>query len=140
MIELQFINYILDSKDTSLITLNRIDSTYFSEYKNEWDYISNHIEKYGNVPDKESFLHQFPKFDIVKVAETPKYLIEELFKNYKENQLALAFNTVRKQLIAGETEKALDTYKKTYEKLSTTGVALSSVDILKDTSRYTDYE
>ena len=138
MVQEQIINYIIDTKDTSLIILNRLDDSFFPAYKSEWNYILNHFNTYGSIPDKESFLTSFPDFDLIKVNEPIQYLIDEIYKEKQNNQLAATFNKVRKLLIENKTEEALDTYKKAYEDL-TCGVALSSVDILKDTSRYDAY-
>ena len=138
MITNQVINYILNTKDTSLIVLNNLTSKYFPDYKKEFDFILNHFKEYGNIPDKETFLNKFQDFDLIEVSETPNYLIEELFKEYQKNQLALTFNSVRKELLEGDVDKAVDIYQSAYESL-TTGIALSSVDIFKDTSRYDAY-
>lgn len=138
MVQEQIINYIIDTKDTSLIILNRLDDSFFPAYKSEWNYILNHFNTYGSIPDKESFLTSFPDFDLIKVNEPIQYLIDEIYKEKQNNQLAATFNKVRKLLIENKTEEALDTYKKAYEDL-TCGVALSSIDILKDTSRYDAY-
>lgn len=138
MVQEQIINYIIDTKDTSLIILNRLDDSFFPAYKAEWNYILNHFNTYGSIPDKESFLASFPDFDLIKVTEPIQYLIDEIYKEKQNNQLAATFNKVRKLLIENKTEEALDTYKKAYEDL-TGGVALSSIDILKDTSRYDAY-
>lgn len=138
MVEEQIINYIIDTKDTSLIILNRLDDSFFPAHKSEWDYILNHFTTYGSIPDKESFLASFPDFDLIKVTEPIQYLIDEIYKEKQNNQLAATFNKVRKLLIENKTGEALGVYKKAYEDL-TCGVALSSVDILKDTSRYDAY-
>lgn len=139
MITNQVINYILDTKDTSLIVLNNLTDKYFSDYKKEFDFILDHLNKYGNIPDKETFVNAFPNFDLVKVSETPNYLIEELFKEYQTSKLAQTFNSVRKLLIDGEVDKAVNLYQKAYEEINTS-VALNTVDILKDTSRFDAYE
>ena len=138
MIEEQVINYILDSNDTSLIILNRIDESFFPQHKAEWNYITNHFNTYGKVPDKESFLSCFPDFDLIKVTEPTQYLVDELYKEHQSNQLAETFNKVRKLLIENKTEEAVNLYKNTYEELSA-GTPLTSVDILRDTSRYDAY-
>lgn len=138
MIEEQVINYILDSKDTSLIILNRIDESFFPNNKAEWNYITNHFNTYGKVPDKETFLSCFPNFDLIKVTEPPQYLVDELYKEHQSNQLAETFNKVRKLLIENKTAEAVDLYRNAYEALSA-GTPLTSVDILRDTSRYDAY-
>ena len=138
MIELQVLNYLLNEKDTSLIILNGLTEKFFPNYVKEWNYIKEHFDKYGNIPDKESFLNSFPDFDLREVGETPQYLVEELYKEYQSEQLVKTFNTVRKKLLDGNTEEAVELYQKAYENL-TAGIALTSVDILKDTSRYDSY-
>ena len=138
MISNQVINYLLETKDTALITFNNLNDSYFPDYKKEFNFILDHFHKYNNIPDKETFLNSFPDFDLVKVSETPQYLIEELYKEHNKNQLAYIFNNVRKYLIEGNINKAIEEYQKSYENIST-GISLHSVDILKDTQRYDDY-
>lgn len=138
MIQEQVLNYILNTKDSSLIILNRLDDSFFPNYKNEWNYIVNHFNTYGVIPDKESFLNSFPDFDLINVNEPLQYLVDELYKEHQSNQLASTFNKVRKMLLDNKIEDAVDLYKKAYEDLAV-GVPLTSVDILKDTSRYDAY-
>lgn len=138
MIQEQVLNYILNTKDSSLIILNRLDDSFFPNYKNEWNYIVNHFNTYGVIPDKESFLNSFPDFDLINVNEPLQYLVDELYKEHQSNQLATTFNKVRKMLLDNKIEDAVDLYKKAYEDLAV-GVPLTSVDILKDTSRYDAY-
>lgn len=138
MIQEQVLNHILNTKDSSLIILNRLDDSFFPNYKNEWNYIVNHFNTYGVIPDKESFLNSFPDFDLINVNEPLQYLVDELYKEHQSNQLATTFNKVRKLLLDNKIEDAVDLYKKAYEDLAV-GVPLTSVDILKDTSRYDAY-
>lgn len=138
MIQEQVLNHILNTKDSSLIILNRLDDSFFPNYKNEWNYIINHFNTYGVIPDKESFLNSFPDFDLINVDEPLQYLVDELYKEHQSNQLATTFNKVRKMLLDNKIEDAVDLYKKAYEDLAV-GVPLTSVDILKDTSRYDAY-
>ena len=138
MIQLQFLNYLLTSHDTSIIILNNLDKKYFSEYTNEWLFIENHFKEYGNIPDKETFCNIFPDFDLINVTETPSYLINELFRDYQKRKLVSTFNSVAENLNNGKLDNALDVFKDSYETIST-GISLQSVDILKDTSRYNDY-
>lgn len=140
MIQLQFINYLLNTKDTSIITLNSLDKKYFNNYTNEWLFIKNHLDTYGIIPDKETFLDKFPDFDLLEVEENPKYLIDELFKDYQKSQLVKSFNKVAENLNEGNLENALDIFKNSYENISEAGISLQPIDILKDTSRYNDYD
>ena len=139
MIGNQVINYLLDTKDTSLIILNNLTDKYFPGYEEEFNFILNHFRKYGVVPDKATFVAAFPSFDLIKVEEPSQYLIEELFSDYRKNKLAQTFNGVRKLLIDGEVDKAVDLYQGASEEINTS-VALNTVDVLKDTSRFDAYE
>jgi replicative DNA helicase len=138
MIQLQFLNYILNSKDTSLIVLNNLNDEHFSDYKGEFDYVKKHLDKYGNVPDMETFLSSFPDFEVIKVNETPQYLIEALFTDYKSRKLAEVFNKVRTLLLDNKVDEATTLYQREAENFYV-GVSLQSVDILRDTSRYDAY-
>lgn len=78
MVALQILNKVLLTGDNSLIENNLLDESYFIEYEEEYRFIQNHIRTYGNVPDKETFLSQFPKFDLIDVTESDRYLIETI--------------------------------------------------------------
>ena len=138
MIQLQVLNYILSSKDASLITVNNLSDKYFSEYKNEFLFIKTHLDKYGNIPDLTTFLTAFPEFDVVAVGESVNYLLEELFKDYRTRNMAETFNKVRTLLMSGKEEEAAQVYSTGVDTLSS-NVALTCVDLLRDTSRYDDY-
>lgn len=138
MIQLQFLNSILDTKDPSPIVLNNLTDEFFSDYKNEFNYIKNHLEAYGNIPDKETFLSVFPSFEVIKVNESESYLISALYDDYNTRQLATTFNKVRTLLMSGDVAGARKLYQESQDKL-TSGVSMQCVDILKDTSRYNDY-
>ena len=88
MIQLQVLNKILSTKDKTLITLNNLTDEFFEDYKNEFDYITNHIKKYGNVPDVETFLTVFPDFDVVNVSESDSYLLDALYDDRNKRLLA----------------------------------------------------
>ena len=138
MIQLQFLNYILNIKDSSLIVLNNLNESHFSDYKGEYGYVKRHLDKYGNIPDLETFLSSFPEFEVIKVNETPQYLIEALFTDYKTRKLAEVFNKIRTLLMNNKVDEATNLYQQEAENFFV-GVSLQSVDILKDTSRYEAY-
>lgn len=138
MIQLQFLNKLLDTKDITLLTENNFDGDYFSDYRAEYNYIKNHIDNYGVVPDKETFLSTFPNFDNIVVNEPYSYLIEGLIEDYNKRYIAESFNKVRTLIMNNDVDAAMDLYKKNVENIKTT-INLKSVDILQDTSRYKDY-
>lgn len=139
MIQLQVINKILGDKDASIITSNNLNVEYFSDYKNEFTYILNHINTYGNVPDIATFLNVFPDFELIEVSESLNFLLEELYKDRNTRYLAKSFNIVRDQLMADNLEAAMQTYKSIYDGLSQS-TNIQCMDITKDTSRYDAYE
>lgn len=138
MIQLQVLNRILKDKDASLITVNGLDESYFSDYKKEFQFIKNHINQYSSVPDIETFLNTFPEFEVIDVNESNDYLITELNKEYQKVFIAENFNKIRSLLIADKLDDALLIYRESLDKMKST-VKLSTVDILQDTSRYDNY-
>ena len=83
MIELQVINKILNTGKDDIIKNYNITDEYFTEYKEEWKFIRDHKETYGNIPDIETFLAEFKDFDVIKVNETDEYLA----KTFEEEHL-----------------------------------------------------
>lgn len=82
MVSLQILSKILLSQDYSIIDNNLLTVDYFVGYENEYNYIEEHIKKYGNTPDKESFLSKFPEFDLVEVSESDRYLVDTIREEY----------------------------------------------------------
>lgn len=138
MIQLQVLNKILKSKDASFITENNLSEDYFSDYKEEFLFIKNHISSYGKVPDIETFLIKFKNFDIIDVGEDNSYLLGELIKDRNTRFLVSTFNDIRNALQNNQIDKALDIYKSSIEN-QVTDVGIKSVDIISDISRYDSY-
>lgn len=138
MIQLQFLSYLLDSKDTSLLTLNSLTDEFFSDYKDEFNYINNHFNTYGNLPDKETFIARFPDFDFVAVNETPEYLLNKLYEDRSVRVMANAVSKLKDKIANQDIDSATRIFLKAAETLSTSK-HISSVDILHDKCRYDDY-
>lgn len=138
MIQLQFLNYLLKTKDSSLLLLNNINDEFFSDYKKEYSFITDHISKYGRIPDTETFLANFPDFDIISVNETPKYLITELYKDKNTRYLASTFNKVRNLVNDNKIDDAVTLYTKAAQDM-VKETYLNTIDIFHDTSRYVSY-
>lgn len=81
MVALQIISKVLASKDYSIIENNLLTKDYFVGYEDEYEFIKEHIDKYGIVPDKASFLSKFD-LDLVDVEETDKYLVDTIREEY----------------------------------------------------------
>ena len=138
MIQLQFLNYLLKTKDSSILLVNNLNEDFFSDYKNEYNFIINHLREYGNIPDSITFLNNFPSFDIIEVSESPDFLIDKLYEDKNTRVLASIFNKIKKHLMEGDIDKAMELYT------SSTDVVLKAkhidaVDILTNTDRYEAY-
>ena len=75
MVSAQIISKVILTSDYSIIENNLLDREYFIGYEDEIDFINNHRNEYGNVPDKETFISKFPEFELVEVNESDRYLI-----------------------------------------------------------------
>jgi hypothetical protein len=82
MVQLQLLNKILASGDDSIITDNMLGVEHFPSFANEFKFIEDHKERYGNIPDKATFSSHFPEFEFVEVNEPDKYLIEAIQEEY----------------------------------------------------------
>ena len=138
MIQLQFLNALLDSSDSSLLLINDISQDLFSDYPDEYNFIIDHLNKYGKIPDKITFLSKFPDFDIVEVNESKDYLIDALYEDRDKRFLAKTFNDIRKLLTEGKTEEAMNLYVSRSQN-AVKAKHMNSVDITKDITRYNDY-
>lgn len=138
MIQEQVLSKILETNDSTIITLNNLTPDYFSDYTTEFNFIKEHLKNFSKVPDVETFLNRFPDFELIKVKEPTNYLLEELMKDKTRRFLANNYNKVRTLITEGRDEEALHLLKKASEQ-SETFVSLQAVDLLKDTSRFEKY-
>lgn len=82
MTALQILSKVILTSDNSIIEDNQLTAEYFVGYEQEFDFLQAHIEKYGNVPDKATFLSKFPSVELVEVTESDKYLIDSAREEY----------------------------------------------------------
>lgn len=82
MITLQILNKVLQTQDMQLINKNALTEEYFIGYEKEFNFIVNHFNKYGKVPDKATFLANFNDFNFIEVTETDKYLLDALYEEH----------------------------------------------------------
>ena len=78
MIQLQVLNKVLQDKSLALLNNNGITSEYFSDYGPEYEFTIDHFKEYGNVPDDETILEQFPGFELLNILESDQYLIDKI--------------------------------------------------------------
>lgn len=138
MVQLQIINWLLKTKDSSMLQLNNITDEFFDEYKEEFRFISEHLKEYGNIPDTVSFLDKFPNFDIIEVNESSDYLIDKLYDDRNTRKLASIFNDIRDKLMAGDVDGAMELYTTSTDSVIK-AKHIDAIDITKDTSRYESY-
>ena len=81
MVALQIISKVLARKDYSIIENNLLTEDYFVGYEAEYQYIKEHLDKYGTVPDKATFLSKFD-LELVDVEETDRYLVDTIREEY----------------------------------------------------------
>ena len=136
--QFQILNKILQTKDYSFITLNNLTADYFFNYKAEYEFIRAHYDTYHTVPDRLTFLNNFPEFVIQDVNEPDNYLVEQLYNDYNQSYLATCFNGIKKLLENDDTAGAMKYYLASMENLKV-GSALQCTDIMSDTSRYDRY-
>ena len=82
MVSLQILNKIISTKDISIITDNNLTIDYFLEYEDEYSFIKEHFDNYKNVPDTETFINKFPDFELLKVNESDRYLVDAIREEY----------------------------------------------------------
>lgn len=138
MIQLQFLNNLLETRDASVLLLNNIDETFFSDFTSEYNFIKEHLVKFNQVPDKFTFANKFPDFDFIEVREDTKYLLDELYKDKNKRTVAKVFNTVRDLFNEDKIEEATSLFMHAAETLVTAS-HIQAIDILRDKSRYDKY-
>ena len=86
MVALQIISKIIESRDNSIVEENFLTADYFTGYEEPFNFIQDHVQKYGNVPDKATFLYAFPDLDLVEVAESDRYLVDTIREEHLYQQ------------------------------------------------------
>lgn len=82
MVVLQTLNRIIKNSDINIVIKNNLTKEMFIEYETEFEYIWKFYNQYGKVPDKETFLSNFPEFNLIEVNETDNYLVNTLNEEY----------------------------------------------------------
>ena len=137
--QLQAICKILETGDFSFVIMNNLTEEHFFNYRAEFNFIKNHYNQYKVVPDKVTFLNTFPDFDYISVREPENFLVEQLVKDYQTSVIIQKFNTIKKQVEAGNTPDAITSIIKAAEELSKSSTTMTCVDLLKDKSRFDKY-
>lgn len=140
MTELQVISRVLNQQSLAIIEDNNITDDYFITYPEEYQFIKQHKEQFGNVPDKETFLARFPNFQIIDVQETDEYLVDTF---NEEHLYALTVPVINKtaELIQTDTRMAMEYLQAELPKLIMNNTRKIGNDIVKNSKdRLEEYE
>ena len=96
-IELQVISKILTSDDEALVNeLCGFDSSYYSVFTKQIEFILDHRSRFGATPDVFTFMSEFPDVTLVEVSREPlEYLKKGLKKNKQQILLLNTFNKLK---------------------------------------------
>lgn len=86
MVTLQILSKIIQTSSNAIVEENYLTEDYFAGYENEFNFIQEHLRKYGNVPDKATFLAAFPGMELVDVNESDRYLIDTVREEHLYTQ------------------------------------------------------
>jgi len=138
MIVLQILNKIIQNNDIQLIIKNNITEEFFIGYEKEFNFIYNHYQKYGKVPDKSSFINAFNDFNFFEVNETDKYLLETL---YEEHLYYKSVEVVQKvaELLKNDANNAVEYLQSQLDNLKIHNLTEGTDIISQSNDRYDIY-
>ena len=136
----QILSKVITDRDYSIISLNNLTAEQFFNYKDEFEFIKNHLQVYNNVPDSATFLNHFPEFELLDVKENNAYLINSLLNDYKTKKLADIFNYVKDSIEQDkDSSSVMNVVSEQLNKLNNQSAAIKCTDITSDISRYDRY-
>lgn len=139
MVVLQAINKILKTSNYDLVLNNNLSKEMFLNYEDEFEYIDNFYKQYGKVPDKETFLSQFPDFNLIEVAESDKYLIDKINEEYLYFKTVPVVQNVAEKL-KSNSDEAVEYLLQELPKL-TSLQRTEGIDIIQNAEkRYNEYQ
>lgn len=128
MIALQVLSKVINTGSTKILDDNMLDISYFVGYENEYNFIMDHVKKYGNVPDKATFLGQFSDLDLVDVSESDDYLVDTIREENLYYQAVPIMNKVA-ELLQSDANAAAE-YMLSAVKQLQPNYGLGGVDII----------
>ena len=141
MVELQIISKILDTGDYSFLADNLITPEHFkgTGYEKEFEFINNYITNYGTVPDKATFLSEFPDIELVDTDRTSTdYLVAALQEEYQFKKLKPIVEKVA-EIADTDANKACEYLLQSIKDLQPT-YKLTGTDLIQDISRAERYK
>ena len=139
MVVLQAINKIIKTSNFDLVLDNNLSKEMFLNYEEEFEYIDNFYKQYGKVPDKETFLNEFPDFNLVEVNESDKYLIDKINEEYLYFKTVPVVQEVAEKL-KSNSDEAVEYLLQEIPKL-TALQKTEGIDIIQNAEqRYNEYQ
>ena len=74
------------------------------------EFIKEHKDKYGNIPDTETFLQKFQDFELLNVQESDDFLIHTFKEEYQYAKLVPVVNRVA-ELLQSDSNSAVEYLK-----------------------------
>lgn len=144
MVDLQVLNYVLNTKDISIITNNDFDTSYFTSCPNQFQIIMTHYETYGNVPDKVTLINNpyfsEDKFSFFDVSESKDYLIDALEEERKYVRIKNALVYADKLAANEDAGKAIDYLSEEIENIQSS-LKSDAINIIAEAEeRFKEYE
>lgn len=101
----------------------------------------NHHRDFGNVPDRETFVSEFPNFDVVEVTESDRYLVETIQEEYLYSKMVPFVHKIA-ELVKVDANQAVAFAQNELGKMKSLSPMFKvGADIVKNAiSRHQDYE
>lgn len=139
MVVLQCVNKIIQTSNYDLVLNNNLSKEMFLQYEDEFEFIDNFYKQYGKVPDKETFLNEFPDFNLIEVTESDKYLLDKINEEYLYFKTVPVVQEVAEKL-KSNSEDAVEYLLQEIPKL-TSLQKTEGIDIVQNAEqRYNEYK
>lgn len=109
MIEVQVLNYIINSNSMQFVTLNSITEDYFTTYKEHFKFLVDYYSTYNQMPSKQTIQGKFSEtnFEWITVTDPEEYLIKKLREQKLWRDLVVSYNKLTRLIKNCETDKAI---------------------------------
>lgn len=103
-VEVQAISKCIISKKLDIIHKNKIEINFFQQNAEEMSFIVEHYNKYGNVPDRMTFMKRFPDFPLMDTNESNDFLAEQI----RDSKLKLDFQQIAEDFKRNQANGMVD--------------------------------
>ena len=136
-IELQVISKLLTTEsEEDIDILTEFAASYYSVFKPHIEFILNHRQQYGNIPDVFTFQSEFPDITLVAVREPIEFLCREMQRNKQHILLLETFNKL-KDLGSGDITQAWAYLSRQCDKAAELDQS-KPMDLIKDAKQRSD--